>query len=163
MYIPFTELPESARIWVYQSNRAFTEDETEKVTELLTNFMSHWNNHGDSLKSSFLVKYNQFILIGIDEAHKEASGCSIDSSVQVMKKIEKLFEVDLFDKMKTAFKIEQHINIVSLADFQKYTNEGEITSDTIVFNNMINTIADFKQKWEVKAKNSWHARYINTL
>jgi len=160
MYIPFVALPNSARVWIYQSNKPFETSKLDELNTLLTNFMNTWNNHGDGLKSSFLVKYNQFIVIAIDENYKEASGCSIDSSVQVIKKIEKLFNVDLFDKMKTAFRIDDNINVVSLVDFQKYVNEDKINSETIVFNNMVNTIEDYKNNWEVKAINSWHKRYF---
>lgn len=160
MYIEFNNLPSSARVWIYQSNRAFAADEIETITQLLTDFSNSWNNHGEGLKSSFTIKYNQFIVLGIDENHHEASGCSIDSSVQIIKKIEKLIDVNLFDRMKTAFKIEEHINMVSIADFQKYVKEGKINSETIVFNNMVETIADFNTKWEVSAEKSWHVRFL---
>lgn len=161
MYIPFKQLPDSTRVWIYQSNEAFTDSQIEQINELLKDFCNSWNNHGEGLKSSFLIKYHQFIVLAIDESHYEASGCSIDSSVQVIKKIENLFDVNLFDRMKTAFKIEEHINLVSLADFQKYVNEGKINSDTIVFNNMVKTVGEFNSNWEVKAKDSWHKRYFN--
>ena len=160
MYIPFNNLPDSARVWIYQSNREFNKEELNKINETLKEFNNTWNNHGEGLKSSFIVKYNQFIVLGIDENYHEASGCSIDSSVQVMKKIESEFDVELFDRMKTAFKVEENINIVSLADFQKYIKEDKINQDTIVFNNMVETVGDFKSKWEVSAKNSWHSRFF---
>jgi len=160
MYIPFNNLPDSARVWIYQSNREFNKEELNKINEILKEFNNTWNNHGEGLKSSFIVKYNRFIVLGIDENYHEASGCSIDSSVQVMKKIESEFDVELFDRMKTAFKVEENINIVSLADFQKYVKEDKINQDTIVFNNMVETVGDFKSKWEVSAKNSWHSRFF---
>jgi len=160
MYIPFNNLPDSARVWIYQSNREFNKEELNKINEILKEFNNTWNNHGEGLKSSFIVKHNQFIVLGIDENHHEASGCSIDSSVQVMKKIENEFGVELFDRMKTAFKIGKNINIVSLADFQKYVKAGKINQDTIVFNNMVNTVGDFKLKWEVVANDSWHSRFF---
>ena len=160
MYIPFNDLPDSARVWIYQSNREFNKEELNKINETLKEFNNTWNNHGEGLKSSFIVKYNRFIVLGIDENYHEASGCSIDSSVQVMKKIESEFDVELFDRMKTAFKVEENINIVSLADFQKYIKEDKINQDTIVFNNMVETVGDFKSKWEVSAKNSWHSRFF---
>lgn len=161
MYIPFKDLPNTARIWIYQANKPFLDNEIVKINELLMEFSENWNNHGEGLKSSYTVKYKQFIIIAIDENHKEASGCSIDSSVQTIKKIENLCSVDLMNKMNTAFKIEDNINIVSLANFQKYANEGKINAATIVFNNMIKTISDFKSIWEIPAKDSWHARYFN--
>jgi len=161
MFVNFESLVDTSRVWIYQSNREFLDTEITKINEILTNFIDRWNNHGDGLKSSFIIKYNQFIILAVDEDDTNASGCSIDSSVQVIKKIESEFDVNLFDRMKTAFKIGEHINLVSMIDFQKYVKEAKITKDTIVFNNMVNTKGDFKTAWETEAQNSWHTRFFN--
>lgn len=161
MFVEINSLPDNARVWIYQANRPFLDDEVEKIKVSLEEFTNRWNDHGDGLKASFEVKYNQFITLVNDENHTPASGCTIDSSIQIIKKIEKEFNVDLLDRMKTAFKINEVINIVSLADFQKYVLDNKINEDTIVFNNMVNTFGDYKNKWEVPAKDSWHARFFS--
>ena len=160
MFVESNNLPSNARVWIYQSNREFLNDEVEKINKILLDFVNHWNDHGDGLKSSFVIKYKQFIVLINDENHTPASGCTIDASVQTIKKIEKEFGVNLMDRMQTAFKIGDTINTVSLADFQKYIQEDKINEDTIVFNNMVNTLADFNSNWEVKAKDSWHKRFL---
>ena len=160
MFVNIKSLPNNSKVWIYQSNREFSSDEIEKINAMLFDFVNNWNTHGEGLKASFVVKYNQFIVLANDEEHTEASGCTIDSSVQMIKRIEKEFDVNLFDRMQTAFKINNNVNVVSLADFQKYVKAGKINQDTIVFNNMVNTVGDFKSKWELPAKNSWHARYM---
>jgi hypothetical protein len=38
--------------------------------------------------------------------------------------------------------------------------EQKITSETIVFNNMVNTKEDFENNWEIPAKQSWHKRFL---
>jgi len=161
MLVEFDNLPDTSRIWIYQSNKTFTNEETTKIKTLINNFIQNWNNHGEGLKASCIIKYNQFIVLAVDENHKSASGCSIDSSVHIIKKIEQEFQVNLFDRMQTAFKDNATINTVSIADFQKYAKENKITANTIVFNNMIKTKAEFKSNWEVTADNSWHARFLN--
>jgi hypothetical protein len=96
----------------------------------------------------------------VDEDHKSASGCSIDSSVQLIKQIERDFQCDLFDKLKIAFKIDANINIVSMLDFQKYAKENKITKETIVFNNLVKTVTEYESGWEVAAGDSWHSRFV---
>lgn len=160
MYTDFNKLPNSSRVWIYQSSHPFADSDIPKITHLLIDFLNHWNNHGEGLKSSCLIKYNQFIIIALDEHHKEASGCSIDASVQVIKKIETAFNVDLLDKRNITFKINDTINTVSLQDFQNYVSEEKITPNTIVFNNMVTNLLEFNTKWEVPAKDSWHSRYF---
>ncbi len=161
MFVDIKSLPETSKVWIYQSNRQLLDDEVFKINELLKEFIENWNHHGEGMKSSFIVKYNQFIVIINDESFSNASGCSIDSSVQVLKRIEKEFNIELFDRMKTTFRIGDDINIVSLADFKKYVDEGKISSETIVFNNIVSNLKDFNNKWEVPAKESWHNRYFN--
>ncbi len=161
MLVDFNTLSKTSRVWIYQSNRIIINEEVQIVNKLLESFISNWNNHGEGLKASYEVKYQQFIILAVDENHKSASGCSIDSSVQIMKKIEKELDIVLFDRMQTAFKDGDTINLVSMLDFKKYVKEDKINSDTIVFNNMVTTIDDYQNKWEVSVANSWHARFLN--
>jgi len=65
------------------------------------------------------------------------------------------------NKLNISFKDGENINIVSLADFQKYIKTKKITADTVVFNNMVQTKGEIDDKWEVAAKDSWHQRFLN--
>jgi hypothetical protein len=65
------------------------------------------------------------------------------------------------NKLHTAFKNGDHINVVSLADFQKYVKADKIHPDTLVFNNMVQNKGDLDLTWEVPANMSWHSRYFN--
>ena len=63
-------------------------------------------------------------------------------------------------KMNVTFKDNEHINLVKLADFQRYAKEQKVTLETIVFNNMVATKQDFENNWEVPARESWHKRFL---
>lgn len=161
MFVNFDHLADSSKIWIYQSNREFTENEIQEINEMLEKFIGSWKRHGDDLRASYLIKYNQFIVLAVDEDHNEVSGCSVDASTHVFKQIEQTYQVDLFNKLNTAFKDGENINIVSLADFQKYVKQQKINSNTTVFNNLIKTKKELSTAWEVDAENSWHSRYFN--
>lgn len=160
MFTSYTNLPNNSRVWVYQSDREFTQEEIEHISAKALLFIENWTRHGDDLKGSFTIKYNQFLVLGVDEGFNNVSGCSIDASVRFVQELEKELEVDLMNKMNISFKDGENINIVKLSDFQKYAKEQKITSETVVFNNMVNTKEDFETKWEVPASNSWHARFL---
>lgn len=160
MYISFSDLPNSARIWVYQADREFTQEEIEVISAKALLFIDQWTRHGDDLKGSFTIKYNQFIVLAVDENFNAASGCSIDASVRFIKSIEEELRVDLMDKMNISFKDNENINVVKLSDFQEYAQQQKVTANTIVFNNMVNTKEDFETKWEVTADKSWHNRFL---
>jgi hypothetical protein len=160
MLVDFENMDDAARVWVYQSNRAFSESEVEKISKKIELFLSKWQRHGDDLKASYFIKYNQFIIIAVDEDFNQVSGCSIDASVNLMKQLEQEFGTDLTNKLNISFKDNSNINIVSMADFQKYVKQDKITSNTIVFNNMVVSKGDFKKNWEVAANQSWHKRFL---
>jgi hypothetical protein len=161
MYVDFDTLNDNSRVWVYQSNREFNAEEVKAIEAKLKDFVNDWTRHGDNLRASFEIKYNHFIILAVDESFNQVSGCSIDASTHVFKQFENEFKVELLNKLNTAFKHGEHVNVVTLADFQKYVKEDRIHPDTLVFNNMVQSKADLKTLWEVPANRSWHSRYFN--
>jgi len=161
MFVDFDTLADSSRVWVYQADRTLTHTEVDQISEYLRNFVNNWKRHGDDLTASFKIEYDQFIVLAVDENVNEVSGCSIDSSVHIIKEIEKAFDIDLLNKMKVSFKDGTNINTVTLSDFKKYAAANKINANTIVFNNMINSKGDLQSAWEVAASKSWHAKFLD--
>ena len=148
MYVKFEYLHSNSRVWVYQSEREFSDQEINFITEKTIDFIDQWTKHGYNLKGSFTFKYNQFLVLAVDEGFNNVSGCSIDSSVRFVKELEKSLEVDMMNKMNISFKDGNHINIVKMSDFKEFTKSNKITSETIVFNNMISTKQELNVHWE---------------
>lgn len=160
MFIPFENLPEESKIWIYQSNRKFSDEELADIELNLKVFIENWAAHGTSLEASFELKYNRFIILAVNQEVQAATGCSIDSSVQFIQNLEQKYEVDLLDKMNVTFKLGEHIAHKTLLDFKKMAKDKAVTENTIVFNNLINNIAEYNESWEVPAMDSWHSRFF---
>jgi len=160
MYVPFENLPEESKIWIYQSNRKFSDAELSEIENDLQSFLNEWAAHGTSLESSYLLKYNRFIIIAVNQEVQAATGCSIDSSVEFIQGLEKKYNVDLLDKMNVTFKQGDHIAHKTLMDFKKMVKDKSVTENTIVFNNLVNNIEEFNESWEVPAIDSWHSRFF---
>ena len=58
MFVPFDSLPEESKIWIYQSNRKFSDEEIQEIEKDLTSFLEDWSAHGQQLEASFITKYN---------------------------------------------------------------------------------------------------------
>lgn len=160
MYVPYSELPNNSRVWIYQCNRKFTTQEQETIAEMTTAFVEQWTRHGENVRGSFVIKYDQFLIIAVDQDFVEVSGCSIDASVKLVQEIQSVFNVDLLNKMAVAYKNDEVIEIAPMLDFSKMAKNGVVNSNTIVFNNMIDTKEGVATQWEVAAKDSWHARFF---
>ena len=161
MLIDFEKLPDSSRIWIYQANRSFSEEELLKINEYLEKFLTQWTAHGSDLYSGYLIKYKRFIVIGLNQNLNQATGCSIDSSVHFIQQLEREFNVDLMDKMNVSYKQGEFVAYKPLKDFKQMAKDRAISANTIVFNNLVATKAEFEDSWEVPAKDSWHARFLN--
>jgi hypothetical protein len=62
----------------------------------------------EELSSCFLF-FGYFIIMMADEAESTVSGCSTDSSVRFVKKIEQTYRVSLFDRTNLAFIVKDKI------------------------------------------------------
>jgi hypothetical protein len=160
MLVNFDELPENSRIWIYQSNRKLSDSEILSIETKIITFLNSWTAHGKNLEAGYEIKYNRFIVFGLNQENASASGCSIDASVNFIQKIEKDFGLDLMDKMNVTYYNGKFIAHKSLIDFKKMAKAKSISKNTIVFNNLVNTKIDYLENWKVPAKDSWHGRFI---
>jgi len=161
MYAHFSELPDSSRIWIYQANRDLNDTELKKIEDILVNFVSRWQSHGAELTASFKIMYQRFIILAVDTTTNLPSGCSIDSSVAVLREIQEVFKVDLFDRMQIPFLEEgNQIFTVPFKEIPSAIASGKIQPQTITFNNTIDTKEKLNSDWLVTAEGSWLKRHF---
>ena len=160
MLVDFNSLPEHSRVWIYQCNRSFNSVEAESIESKLIDFISTWEAHGKPLSASYDFPYNRFVILALDQSINEASGCSIDTSVRFIQSLEKEYDVNLMDKMNVSFKQGEFVAYKSLTEFRKMVKQKAVSKNTIVFNNLVTNIHEYKANWEVPAKDSWHNRFI---
>lgn len=160
MLVDFKTLPEDARVWVYQSNRSFSETELLEVRSELNAFLQEWTAHGSDLNAGYEMPYNRFIVIGLDQSMIGASGCSIDASVRFIQALEKKYTIDLLDKMNVSYKQGEFVAYKTLLDFKKMAKNKSVSKNTIVFNNLVTNKEEYLHHWEVPAEESWHSRLM---
>lgn len=161
MLTDFKNLPDDSRIWIYQANRKLSDEEVEKITSETADFLQKWTAHGTGLEAGFEIKYNRFIIIGLNQSIASASGCSIDASVHFIQSLEKQFDVELLDKMNVTFYNGEYIAYKPLDEFRKMAKDRSVSKNTIVFNNLVNNKAEYLENWEVPASESWHSRFLS--
>ncbi|MGB1448333.1 MAG: ABC transporter ATPase [Flavobacteriaceae bacterium] len=160
MLVPFSSLPDHARVWIYPSSRPFTLEEKQAISEKLSQFLNQWATHGTPLKTGFDLPYDHFIVIGLDEEVQGASGCSIDASVHLIQQLEAQFDLVLLDKMNVCYREKNTIHYTPLKEFRKLAKTPKVSLETIVFNNLVVDKSEYNSLWEVPAFDSWHARFI---
>lgn len=153
-------LPNSARVWIYQSTRPFTEMEIEVLRSQINGFVGVWTAHSHQLAAAGDVLFERFIVLAVDENQAGASGCSIDKSVNFIKGIENQYVTQLFERMNFAYLEDGEVVVVPSSEFSRLHTEGVLSENTLVFDNLVQSIGDMKTQWIKPVKSSWHKRFV---
>ncbi len=156
----FDTFPATSRVWIYQSKTAFSDADVAKIRQHINAFTQQWTSHNRALRAAGDVLHGRFIVLVVDESMAGASGCSIDSSVHFIKAVEQEYNVDLFDRMTFTYEKDGAVYAADREAFSTLYASGEINDDTTVFDNLVNTKADFDQRWRVRLGDSWHKRMV---
>ena len=152
----------ASKVWIYQSSRRFFITEALSMEGLLEEFVKEWKSHGAPVKGFANLLFGQFVIIMADEAATGVSGCSTDSSVRLIKTIEELYKVNLFDRQMLAFFIKDNIQLLPLSQLNYAMENGFITQDTLYFNNLVSTKEELLNNWIIPVKDSWLERKFRT-
>ncbi|MFY8167183.1 MAG: hypothetical protein ACOVJ8_11395 [Sediminibacterium sp.] len=147
-----------SKVWIYQADRIFTMPEIFKIEPHLENFADNWTSHGARVKGFATVLYGQFIIIMADETATTVGGCSTDSSVHVIKEIEQMTGVKLFNRELLAFWVKDKVQTIPMAQVGYALENGLLQNDTLYFNNLVNTKADMEANWLQPISESWLAK-----
>lgn len=147
-----------SRVWIYQCNRVFSLSEALQIENLLEQFTAGWNSHGTPVKGWASLFFGRFIVLMADETATDVSGCSTDSSVRLVKQIENLFSVTLFDRQLLAFMIKENIQLLPMPQLPYAIENNFIQADTIYFNNLVQTKDELENQWMIPVKDSWLAK-----
>ncbi len=152
-----SNFPDTARVWVYQCSRAFIEKEEREVNEQLLQFYSQWRSHGTPVNGWAQLLFRQFVVVIADESDEAVSGCSTDSSVRVIKSLERQYDVNFFDRMMITFLLKGKAEMLPFNQVQYAIDKGYINEDTLLFNNLVGNKKELIEHWLVPLKHSWMA------
>jgi len=153
-------LPDTTRVWVYQSNRPFPKEEQPMVKAKIQQFTQQWVSHNRQLRAHGDLLHGQFVVLMVDESQADASGCSIDSSVAFLKQLQQDYQLDLFDRMTFTYKQGDSVKTADRQLFAELYRKGEINDQTPVFDNLVSNKKDFDEQWVKPLGKSWHKRMV---
>ncbi len=161
MYISHSELADNARIWIFQSTEFLEFEKIERISARMMNFLRDWQAHGQDLKASFDIRYDRFIIVYLDEASYQATGCSIDKLIRVIQGLEHELGISLMDRTQIAYRDDNAmIDTMHMTGFRAALESGDLDETCIVFNNLVETKSDLKENWEVPLSRSWHKQWL---
>lgn len=153
-------LPDHARVWVYKSARPFTAEQRERIDALGAAFAGSWAAHGAPLDAAVEVLLDRFVVVAVDEEQAMASGCSIDASVRFIQHMERELGLVLTDRMVVLYAKNGEVRACRVPQVQDLLKSGELTADTLVFDDLVSTVGDLRTRFQVPLRESWMARSL---
>lgn len=154
-------LPEHSRVWVYQNTKEINGEDLPKIEAALQGFVSNWKSHNHALEAEAKVLQGRFLILAVDEGKEAASGCSIDTSVQFMKELERTYGLDLFNRMYFSYVGQDgEIKTVDHLTFAKLYADGTIDDTTKVMDTMVRNIGELQAGFVKSLSESWHKRMV---
>jgi len=145
--LSFSGFPDSSKVWIYSADRFFKENEKAFVHDCLEEFTQQWATHGKELFASASTFLDSFIVFVVDESKVKASGCSIDTSVRLVKSIGAELNIDFFDRLWMLVELNGSTKRVHFNDIKNFAN-------SYFYDTTINNLGDFRSKFKIKVSES---------
>jgi len=157
----YEELAGESRVWIFQAERELSETEHKAITSELTQFVDNWISHGSLLKAIFKILHKRFILFVVDEEGDRMCGRAVDASVRLVKELESKYHISMLDRNRMAYIDNKgEIQGCKLNELHYLIEEGKVTPQTKVFNNLVQNKNEFEKSWTVPMSESWQQNYI---
>ena len=149
-------MPDHSRVWVYQANRPFSASEIQAIENYLTPALTQWAAHGAGLNASFEIRFQQVIVIAVDETINAASGCSIDASTRWFKEMGAELGIDFFDRSTAIVEGDE----VILLPLTALKNNPLLTPSKDVIPLQTESLGAYRSGWLQRADSTWLKRYF---
>lgn len=160
--VPFDSLPDDARLWCFAASRPPDAAETARLLDGVSTFLSTWTAHRAPLSAGFDWRYQQFLLVAVDETPAAASGCSIDGLVEQLRDLERELGLTLIDASPVWYRdAEGSVRTSGRQAFRGLAREGRVGPQTTVFDLAVTRLGDVRGGlWELPAAESWQASLL---
>jgi hypothetical protein len=155
-------LPDDARTWVFGSDQTLDDSTSEVLLREVDRFLSQWHAHGAPLTVGRDWKYGRFLTVAVDQSTAGASGCSIDGLFRALKMLSPELGASLVTSGLVFYRDEKgELRSVDREGFTALSAQGQIHPDTRVFDPTVTTLGEWRARFELEARQSWHAGLLN--
>jgi hypothetical protein len=154
--VNFSELPDSARVWVFASDRQLGADESQVLLEEVDGFLDQWKAHGTPLRNAREWRDNQFLVIGVDPTAEQASGCSIDALFRSLQQLGNRLATSLVAGGRVFYRDRKGKPRLALRqEVPVFVHEGELGMETPVFDTTLTDAGSYRTGFERPARDTW--------
>jgi hypothetical protein len=156
--VPFSALPDNARIWIFGSDRPLTGAVVDTLLAEVDSYLDTWKAHGFPLRAAREWRDNRFLIIGIDPTVEQASGCSIDGLFRSLQQLQTSIGAQLVGGGRVYYRDESGLTqAVARDEFSTLAAQGKIGPRTPVFDTSLTQLDAWRSRFEKPLAESWAA------
>jgi thiol-disulfide isomerase/thioredoxin len=159
MYIPFEQMPDHARVWIYQADRPLTITDCQTIAQTLEKGTQAWEAHGAPLQASFEIRFNQVVVVAVNESVNQASGCSIDASTRWFKELATDLRIDFFNRDLAIVRGEA-LELIPISQIKSQVQAGNINPNDTILTPLTDQVAKYRSAWLCPANASYIQRHF---
>jgi hypothetical protein len=163
LIVPFDALPDSARIWVFASDREIAGAPADTLLAAVDRFLADWRAHGAPLHCAREWRDDRFLAVGVDVAAENASGCSIDGLFRTLQQMQREIGAQLVGGGRVFYRGAAGIETTSREEFAERVKRGDVTAATPVFDIGLTDAANWRTRFEQPAGLAWTSNYFKSL
>ena len=147
------------KVWIYLSDKKLEGELFNSITKQGQEFAQTWKAHDVPLSASFEVLLERFIVVKVDETQYNASGCSIDKLVRLIKQFETDYHLQLLNRLLVAYKKESGVEVVNASKIKELLISKTISSKTLIYNVAVSNSDEFAN-WLEPLESTWLKKYL---
>jgi hypothetical protein len=156
--VPFSALPDSARIWIFGSDKPLTGAVVDTLLAEVDSYLDTWKAHGFPLRAAREWRDNRFLIIGIDPTVEQASGCSIDGLFRSLQQLQTSIGAQLVGGGRVFYRDDSGATqAVARDEFSTLASSGRIGPKTPVFDTSLTQLDAWRSRFEQPLAESWAA------
>lgn len=156
--VSFDALPDSARVWVFASDKPLDGAVADTLLAHVDRFLSEWRAHGVPLRCARAWRDDRFLAVGVDVNEENASGCSIDGLFRTLQQLEREIGSRLVGGGRVFYRVNGVVETASRAEFVDGVKRGVVAADTPLFDTSVTDAGAWRRKFEAPAAHTWAAR-----
>lgn len=160
--MPFDELPDDARVWVFGSSDSLSTDAQKSMLSAVDAWLDKWTAHGEPLTCGRELREGRFLVVGVDQRSVGASGCSIDALFHVLEGLETTLGTTFRGGDRIFYRVGTESIVVADRDsFAALAGEGLVDDSTPVFDTAVTDAGSYRRAFERPLGESWHRQLIS--
>jgi len=156
--VPFSALPDSARVWVFASDRELSGAVADSLMAAVDQFLSQWKAHGVPLRCARDWRDDRFLAVGVDVNEENASGCSIDGLFRTLQQLQRSVGVQLVGGGRVFVRGENGVETMSREELVQRIANGGVSRETPVFDTSLADAGAWRERFELPAGEAWTSK-----